>query len=109
MLARQSDLGMPVVADFEISRDDAHVASFATTTIGRAAGTPPWMAPEVLGRRSKGDMRADMWALGVMLADTLAVDSQSVSNFDRQFLHAFSGATDDQVARVLKFRGVLFR
>ena len=64
--------GMPVVADFEISRDDAHVASFATTTIGRAAGTPPWMAPEVLGRRSKGDMRADMWALGVMLADTLA-------------------------------------
>ena len=33
--------GMPVVADFEISRDDAHVASFATTTIGRAAGTPP--------------------------------------------------------------------
>ena len=53
--------GMPVVADFEISRDDAHVASFETTTVGRAAGTPPWMAPEVFGRRSKGDMRADLW------------------------------------------------
>ena len=29
------------------------------------------MAPEVMDRRAKGDMRADMWAMGVMLADAL--------------------------------------
>ena len=46
--------------------------------------------------------------IALVLADTLAVDFQSVRNFDRQFLHAFSGAADDQVARVFKLRGVLF-
>ena len=36
---------MPVLADFEISRDDDIHA--ATTTVGVSKGTYPWMAPEV--------------------------------------------------------------
>lgn len=47
--------------------------------------------------------------VALVFADTLAVDFQSVRYFDRQFLHSFSGAADDQVACVFKLRGVLFR
>lgn len=66
--------GRPVLADFEIARDDSYQG---TTTVAAAPrGTYPYMAPEVRqGERAAAP--ADVWAVGIMLADAFFVTGQS--------------------------------
>jgi TolB-like protein/tetratricopeptide (TPR) repeat protein len=51
--------------------DDTTMFEPMDTTAGRVAGTPPYMAPEVI-RGGMADARSDIWSLGVMLHEALA-------------------------------------
>jgi tetratricopeptide (TPR) repeat protein len=65
--------GAPVVLDFGLARDAGADAANASLTGTEAfLGTPAYMAPEqTLGLRA--DRRADVWALGATLYETVAL------------------------------------
>jgi serine/threonine-protein kinase len=62
--------GQPVILDFGLAlTDSAHRVTYAN--LSAAAGTPDYMAPEqVEGQR--GDVRTDLYALGIILYELLA-------------------------------------
>eukprot|EP00854_Cymbomonas_tetramitiformis_P002769 gene2769-3550_t len=71
-----NDRGQPVLADFEISRESTRPGT--TTRFAGAVrwqGTPPWIPPEGLREERATDVKdvwvADVFALGVMLAESL--------------------------------------
>jgi TolB-like protein/tetratricopeptide (TPR) repeat protein len=51
--------------------DDTTMFEPGDGTAGQVAGTPPYMAPEVI-RGAMADARSDIWSLGVMLYEALA-------------------------------------
>jgi non-specific serine/threonine protein kinase/serine/threonine-protein kinase len=65
---------IPRIIDFGIAKaigaDDAGRAA-GVTAAGQAIGTPAYMSPEQAGRGPDVDTRADVYALGVMLYETL--------------------------------------
>src|SRR5262249_29878897 len=64
--------GDPVVLDFGLARD-TRTQGPALTESGDVLGTPAYMAPEqIAGRARAVDRRADVWALGVILYETIA-------------------------------------
>jgi len=67
--AAGGDLGEPVLTDFGVARDDA---AERLTRTGAVVGTPHYMAPEQLrGRREAAGAPADLYALGVLLYESL--------------------------------------
>jgi tetratricopeptide (TPR) repeat protein len=64
----------PVVLDFGLARDDDAAGPTLTQT-GDVLGTPAYMAPEqISGRTREADARCDVYALGVSLYETLALE-----------------------------------
>ncbi len=76
---------VPVVLDFGLARDDAPDAEMLTAT-GEALGTPAYMSPEQI-RGGVVDRRSDIWSLGVVLFEALALR------------RPFDGATREALAR----------
>jgi tetratricopeptide (TPR) repeat protein/tRNA A-37 threonylcarbamoyl transferase component Bud32 len=65
------DDGTPVVLDFGLAQDGS---DDGLTKTGDVLGTPHYMAPEqVRGDARRADRRADVWALGVVLFETLTL------------------------------------
>ena len=64
--------GRPVLLDFGLAHDDA--ADSALTQAGELFGTPAYMAPEQISGRSQADPRTDVYALGVVLYECLALE-----------------------------------
>lgn len=56
------------IIDFGVSET---VNSSGSTSRDRAAGTPKYMAPEVLAGSQRGDVRSDLYALGVVAFECL--------------------------------------
>lgn len=65
-----SEDGKPVVVDFGLARSQQ---SDVLTTLGRAVGTPAYMAPELVRGERQLDRRVDVWALGVILYELLTL------------------------------------
>lgn len=65
-----SEDGKPVVVDFGLARQQH---SDVLTTMGRAVGTPAYMAPELVRGERTLDRRIDVWALGVILYELLTL------------------------------------
>ncbi len=64
--------GHPTLLDFGLAHDLTHQSARLTGTKDRL-GTVPYMAPETLdGSPRRPDARADVWAIGVMLYESLA-------------------------------------
>jgi len=63
--------GVPKVLDFGIARRDSQTAADLTTSTNVIAGTPPYMAPEVL-LGSPPSQQSDVFGLGVMLYELVA-------------------------------------
>ena len=79
--------GAAVLGDFGLAR--AADAPSLTQT-GVVAGTPHYMAPEmVLGGVAGGDARADVWSLGATLYECMTLQ------------HAFAGGTTEAVLRAV--------
>lgn len=64
--------GRPVILDFGLARDEDSAATSLTNT-GEVFGTMGYMAPEQLQAGAAVDHRADVWALGVTLYETLTL------------------------------------
>src|SRR5437762_2322360 len=64
--------GHAVVADFGIARAISVAGRDKFTATGMAVGTPAYMSPEQASGQSRIDGRADIYALGCMLYETLA-------------------------------------
>ncbi|HLU40237.1 MAG TPA: protein kinase [Planctomycetota bacterium] len=62
----------PVVLDFGLARLDEE-GSATLTLSGEVFGTPVYMSPEQVEPRGRIDARADVWALGVMLYEAVAL------------------------------------
>ncbi|MCC6784980.1 MAG: protein kinase [Planctomycetes bacterium] len=66
------DDGSPMVLDFGLAHVDAEVA---LTRTGLQPGTREYMAPEQIAPRGRSiDRRTDVWALGVILYECLALE-----------------------------------
>ncbi len=66
--------GRPKVLDFGLARviDPAQNEPIAATRVGRVQGTVPYMSPEqIRGRTDDVDVRTDVYALGVLIYQTL--------------------------------------
>lgn len=79
-------VGSPKVLDFGVARltDDEQAAVTAATSHGQLIGTLAYMSPEqVSGGAAAVDVRSDVYALGVMLYETLSgrlpIDARSMS------------------------------
>ena len=82
----------PVVLDFGVAR---HVTDRVESG---QAGTPQYMAPELLrGKGAQVDRRADIWSLGLMLKEALVGDPAGPGNRDP----ALSRDLDAVIARCL--------
>jgi serine/threonine protein kinase len=58
----------PIIADFELSKEQALKGSSKSTLYVSHPGTLEYMAPELLGERPKEATTAsDMWSVGVLL------------------------------------------
>jgi hypothetical protein len=72
-LARTGSGVVPKLLDFGISHVAAESAAGARmTATGAALGTPAYMAPEQIKSARNVDARSDVWALGVLLHETLS-------------------------------------
>lgn len=82
-------LGRPVLVDFGLARahDTAFNSGAHLTVTGETLGTPRYMAPERLVGRGHDDPRADVWALGVVLFELVALAAP------------FEGPTVEAIAR----------
>ncbi|MEI8254590.1 MAG: serine/threonine-protein kinase [Deltaproteobacteria bacterium] len=72
-LAREGDRVVAKVLDFGVSKfigDD--VARVKMTRTGALVGTPAYMSPEQVLGEADIDVRSDVWAVGVLLYETLA-------------------------------------
>jgi tetratricopeptide (TPR) repeat protein/predicted Ser/Thr protein kinase len=65
------DAGRPHVVDFGLAKDAAVFASLTAT--GATVGTPAYMSPEQARGDAKIDARCDVYALGVLLYESLAL------------------------------------
>ncbi len=64
--------GDPVLLDFGLAREEEDASSLTRT--GETAGTPAYIAPELIGGEiSKPDARCDVYALGVTAYECLAL------------------------------------
>jgi tetratricopeptide (TPR) repeat protein len=63
--------GVPKVLDFGIARRDSTTSHDATTSTNAIAGTPPYMAPEVL-LGAPPSQQSDVFGLGVMLYELVS-------------------------------------
>jgi formylglycine-generating enzyme required for sulfatase activity len=60
------------VLDFGVAKMASQVPEMtALTETGTVIGSPPYMSPEQLEGRSDVDLRTDLWALGVIVYETL--------------------------------------
>ncbi len=62
--------GRPVLVDFGLARDEQ---SLGLTKTGEQVGTPAYMSPEQASGRRKTDARVDVWGLGAVLYELLAL------------------------------------
>ena len=67
----ETSTGRPRVVDFGLAKDAAVYASLTAT--GATVGTPAYMSPEQARGDAKIDGRADVYALGVLLYESLAL------------------------------------
>ncbi len=87
-----TEQGRPIVLDFGLVHDDeAHDQGL--TQSGALLGSPPYMAPEqIVVGAGEVDRRADVWALGVTLYESvsgrLPFESESRHELERQILQA---------------------
>jgi len=63
-----AETGTPIVTDFGLSRSRVH-----TMLATGAAGTPEWMAPEVM-RQETVDEKSDVWSYGVIVWELITSD-----------------------------------
>jgi serine/threonine-protein kinase len=70
-LARTGDGVVPKLLDFGISHVAVEGATRMTAT-GVSLGTPAYMAPEQIKGARQVDTRSDVWALGVLMHETLS-------------------------------------
>jgi serine/threonine-protein kinase len=70
-LARSGESVVPKLLDFGISHVAAEGATRVTAT-GVSLGTPAYMAPEQIKGSREVDTRSDVWALGVLMHETLS-------------------------------------
>jgi serine/threonine-protein kinase len=70
-LARTGDGIVPKLLDFGISHVAVEGATRMTAT-GVSLGTPAYMAPEQIKGARQVDTRSDVWALGVLMHETLS-------------------------------------
>lgn len=64
--------GEPKILDFGLAKTTHSGDSTVKTVTGQTLGTPFYMAPEqAAGRAHEVDIRSDVWALGVMLHETV--------------------------------------
>ena len=62
--------GRPVLVDYGLSRDEV---AAGLTRSGEAIGTPAYMAPEQAQGRRDSDARVDVWGIGALLYELLAL------------------------------------
>jgi serine/threonine-protein kinase len=66
--------GLPVLLDFGLARSDEPGEALLTRT-GETTGTPAYLAPEMIaGELARPDARCDVYSLGVMLFECLALE-----------------------------------
>jgi serine/threonine protein kinase len=63
---------VPKIIDFGIAKDVAQASSMNQTREGTMIGTPAYMSPEQVAGRADVDVQTDVWAMGVVLYETLS-------------------------------------
>jgi serine/threonine protein kinase len=61
----------PHVADFGLAKRTNQSATLSLTSSGMVMGTPAYMSPEQAQGTKEIDLRADLWAMGIMLYEIL--------------------------------------
>jgi len=61
----------PHVADFGLAKRTNQSATLSLTSSGMVMGTPAYMSPEQAHGGMEVDLRSDLWAMGVMLYETI--------------------------------------
>lgn len=87
LLARSPSGLVPKVADFGIAKVVIEDMGHGLTAVGSLMGSPGYLAPEQIQDSGSVDQRADIYALGVILYETLSGQ------------RAFPDAMDEQSAR----------
>jgi serine/threonine protein kinase len=77
--------GTVKVTDFGVARDTMQASLTATSVV---LGKPQYLAPEVIAGRSRPDIRADIYALGVVLYQMLAGEVPFVADTPWQMMQA---------------------
>ncbi len=94
---------VPKVIDFGLARTEATAGNRMTRT-GAVMGTPYYMSPEQARGESSLDVRADVWALGVIWYEVLAGELPFTGDNLHQVLHAIFMSTprrlDERVPEV---------
>lgn len=66
--------GRPIILDFGLARDEAMEGGVELTATQELFGTPAYMSPEQVSRKTRLDRRTDIWSLGVVLYEALALE-----------------------------------
>lgn len=95
------------ILDFGIARVLGDAASHVTG-VGLSAGTPNYMAPEVLGNGAQPEPPQDMYALGVMIAE-LALGRSLFEKQSLELLFLAKSSTDVLETVPVRFRPLVKR